>query len=413
MTKWITCPFNTAFSREAPIPITNPNGGPPPLPFGPFGYARPLSLVFEGGPNEQAAPRPVAQTNLEHVDIVGYSGHFNETSLTHANGGVPGYLPEEIGIQSILAREYDLIRNVDFRLEQMIDALQERGVYNETMIVVFGDHGSATYKAKTLLEPQSLRTPLWIKYPAGTKLPKSVRPRSDESPYLVDDRMTSILDLFPTTLSVLGVSPPDWIKAGLPLAGEYAVEKTRDVMFAIVQRLGELAGWKSFAAFTKAFHYQRNLVTEETISDYVELVPEEALAAALGNVPANSLLESRFDVFAASPIFDRVRRLLRINGDRDLDFVRKYGMIAADEATAPAESLYDLQEDPFGMQNLIVNYTYDVTLSDTVQPWGNNVSNIHLEYGPVDESVLSASQSAALNDLRVALDDWIESQTWV
>lgn len=403
----------STFSREIPIPVSNPKGGLPPLPFGPLGYALPLSLLFEG-PDGNPTKRSVVGTNLEDVDIVGYDGSFNETVLNHENGGVPGYLPDEIGIKSILAREYDLIRNVDYRLEKVIEALEERGVYNDTMIVVFGDHGSATYKGKALLEPQSVRTPLWIKYPEGTQLPDAVRPCTTGVCGLVDDRMTSILDLFPTTLSVLGVEPPAWIKAGLPLAGKHAVERTRDVMYAIVQRISSITGWKSFAAFTKDFYYQRNMVNENTIATFKDAVgTEDELAALLGSVPMDSRYERRFDIFAASPIFDRVKRLLKVNAVTDPEFVKTFGPIAADEATAPPEVFYNLEVDPYGTRNLIVNYTYDLSFSESTLSWGNNISSIHARYDTVREIELCGEQRETLHNLRTSLDCWIASQKWV
>ena len=61
-------------------------------------------------------------------------------------------LPEDVGIASILSKEYDLLRNLDYRLQKIIAHLKELGVYDDTLIMLFGDHGSGTYKAKILMQ---------------------------------------------------------------------------------------------------------------------------------------------------------------------------------------------------------------------------------------------------------------------
>jgi hypothetical protein len=130
----------STMSREPPVPISGIGIEPNPnLPFGKFGYSKPLSLSFEG-----LSSNPTVAVDLLEADIVGYTGDFDDTSLSYENGGVPGYLPEDIGVKSILAREYDLIRNLDFRLQQILSRLKDLDVYDDTLIVVFGDHGSGT-----------------------------------------------------------------------------------------------------------------------------------------------------------------------------------------------------------------------------------------------------------------------------
>jgi hypothetical protein len=120
-------------SRETPIPISGIGFEPNPnLPFGKFGYSKPLSLFFEG-----LTSSPTVAVDLLEADIVGYTGYFDETSLSQNNGGVPGYLPEDIGVKSVLAREYDLIRNLDFHLQQILSRLKDLDVYDDTLIVVF------------------------------------------------------------------------------------------------------------------------------------------------------------------------------------------------------------------------------------------------------------------------------------
>eukprot|EP00040_Diaphanoeca_grandis_P029241 m.170866 g.170866 ORF g.170866 m.170866 type:complete len:370 (-) comp31623_c0_seq1:1895-3004(-) len=153
--------FVTSMQREAPIPITDPETGAftTELPFGQFGYSLPNAMVYQNGPGGPEFSAPAVTVDYEgETDIVGYRGALDETTLTHANGGVPGYLPEHIGIKSVLAKEYDLVRNVDYRLQKIIAKLKADGIYDNTLIMVFGDHGSGLFKGKILLQPQSVRS---------------------------------------------------------------------------------------------------------------------------------------------------------------------------------------------------------------------------------------------------------------
>jgi hypothetical protein len=266
----------STMSREPPIPISGIGFEPNPnLLFGKFGYSKPFPLSFEGLPSS-----PTVAVDLLEADIVGYTGDFDETSLSHENGSVPGYLPEVIGAKSVLVREYDLIRNLDFRLQQILSRLKDLDVYDDALIVVFGDHGIGTYKAKGLLQPQSLRTPLWIKYPSNEIPSSSKKDKSGESEFLKDDQMCGFVDLYPTTLSVLG-QKPEACTFGRALAGEYRTkDKERDVIFALIARVGAGHGKTSFDAFTKDLFYQRHLLTRESVQEREGIEPAQVIQDA-------------------------------------------------------------------------------------------------------------------------------------
>ena len=62
-------------------------------------------------------------------------------------------------MQSLLAREYDLLRSVDWRIGQIIKHLKEEYLYDDAAIFILEDHrGSAHYKGKTMIQPQTTNT---------------------------------------------------------------------------------------------------------------------------------------------------------------------------------------------------------------------------------------------------------------
>jgi len=402
--------FLSSMQREAPIPITDPMTGnmTTELPFGRFGYAKPTSITYKTS-TRGTFSAPAAGVDYAEADIVGYTGSLDETLLTHANGGVPGYLPEEIGIQSILAREYDLIRNADYRLKKIIRKMKADGVYDDTLIMFFGDHGSGLFKAKALLQPQSVRTPLWIKYPKGTRLPDAVHKNGDD--HNIDERMAGIIDLFPTTLSVIGVEPLPYLE-GRALAGDFLdTRPERDIMFALLSRVSSKQAWKTFSAFSKEFYYQENWLHKDALEDRASLDIEGELAM-ITDAMVDSKYTSHMNFFAKAPIFERLQKLMRVNA-LNATYKTKYYALTADEQRPPPQCLFDLRSDSDGTKNLLHEYTYNIGMGSTIEKWGNKVKNVTVEYGPLDETGLDDSQSSALAKLRSSLSSWIDSQKWV
>ena len=246
--------FLTAMQRPPPVFMTDPDtGAPPNLPFGKMGYTTAAALQFNNSGSVYYAP--ANSVDMDAVDIVGYRGTLDETKLTHANKGIPGYLPEDIGVASVLAKEYDMLRNLDYRLQKVIAKLKHLGVYDDTLIMLFGDHGSGTYKAKVLMQLQSMHTPVWIKLPKGMAMPSSVV--RDSKGHNVDHQLAQLSDLLPTTLSVLGMPPPAHVD-GRALLGPYASSKPpRDIVFSSLSRL-QSRDWKTHVAITKEYVYQVN-----------------------------------------------------------------------------------------------------------------------------------------------------------
>lgn len=91
----------------------------------------------------------------------------------------------------------------DYQLGLLFDAMKALDLWDDSLVVVFGDHGEefqehgSVHHIRTLYE-EVLRVPLLIKLPG--KRPGQVRPRIDER--------VSLLDIAPTVLEVAGLEPP-------------------------------------------------------------------------------------------------------------------------------------------------------------------------------------------------------------
>lgn len=130
---------------------------------------------------------------------------------------VPPFLPDTPLVRTTLARQYDNIAHSDILLGELISQLKEDGVWDNTIIVVWSDHGEGLPRAK--------RTP----YDSGTRIPLLVRAPGITSNGETTDQLVSLLDLAPTMLSLAGLPLPCHLQ-GQPFLGPQSVE--RDYVFA-------------------------------------------------------------------------------------------------------------------------------------------------------------------------------------
>jgi len=104
------------------------------------------------------------------------------------------------------------VQCVDTLLGELIDALEERGLYDRSLIIVTSDHG-ANYKpgeARRLLTDGSYDEVMAV--PLLVKLPQ-------QQDGVIDDRNAESIDVLPTIVDVLGIEP-DWTVDGISLVAD-------------------------------------------------------------------------------------------------------------------------------------------------------------------------------------------------
>ncbi|PHN02723.1 sulfatase family protein [Flavilitoribacter nigricans] len=138
---------------------------------------------------------------------------------------VPPYLPDtEIGRQDI-RRMYSNIKEMDAQVGEILQQLRDDGLLEKTIIVWYSDHGGPLPRQKRLLFDSGLKVPMIIRFPG--------RQFAGER----DDRLISFVDFAPTTLSLAGIAPPDYMD-GQAFLGHYAAETDRAYIFAAADRFG-------------------------------------------------------------------------------------------------------------------------------------------------------------------------------
>lgn len=110
---------------------------------------------------------------------------------------VPGFLPDDPVVRKELAHYYSSVRRADDAVGQILQALQQSGEDEKTIILFLSDHGMPLPFAKTQLYHHSSRTPLMIRWPGVT-----------QAGAVDEDHMISTVDLLPTILDMLGIPQP-------------------------------------------------------------------------------------------------------------------------------------------------------------------------------------------------------------
>ncbi|GAA4926335.1 sulfatase-like hydrolase/transferase [Streptomonospora halophila] len=117
------------------------------------------------------------------------------------------HLPEPTAEQSLRQRRHyhANVTMIDEQLGLLLDALERRGVLEDTVIVFTSDHGDCLgdhgHSQKWTMYEGSVRVPAVVWGPGRVQAGRRV------------DGLTSMMDLGPTVLELAGIAPPAWMEA--------------------------------------------------------------------------------------------------------------------------------------------------------------------------------------------------------
>ena len=117
---------------------------------------------------------------------------------------VPPLLPEDKDVRRDLATNYCNLEALDKQVGKVLDQLKEDGLYDQTTVVFYSDHGGPFPRFKRALSDAGLRVPMIVKWGQDVEAPAR------------QSAMHSFLDLGPSVLAWMGVTPPEALP-GLPI----------------------------------------------------------------------------------------------------------------------------------------------------------------------------------------------------
>ncbi len=218
---------------------------------------------------------------------------------------VPPYYPDHPIYREAIAEHYNTILKLDEIVGDIIAKLKEDGLYENTVVFFFTDHGMKLPRHKQFLFEGGIRVPLII---AGPDIPiKQVR-----------NDLVSSIDISASTLKLAGIEIPNHMH-GMDM---FAPDFKRDYVIAARDRC-DFTIDRIRVVVTDHYKYIRNFMTDKP---YLQSNYRDARESMI-------LLKSMYAEGKLNEVQSR--------------FVSDY---------RPAEELYDLQADPHETNNLVHSY---------------------------------------------------------
>jgi len=257
-----------------------------------------------------------------------FSSTFKEsvqTPVDRAKIELPPYLPNHPAIIEEYANHLDAIQITDEKVGEIMKELTEAGLLDNTIVFFFSDHGMRLTRNKQFLYDGGLRVPLIM---ADYRENKQVKMKAAS----INDELISGIDLGTSSLALAGIPIPDNMEGrnifdeAIP-PREFVIS-TRDRCDFTIDRIRSVR--------SKEFKYIRNFMTDRPYSQptYMD---------------------------ADGVTFVRVMK--QLHAENKLDSVQD--RFFSEER--PAEELYNLQEDPFELNNLATDPKYAEVLAKYAQ----------------------------------------------
>ncbi len=232
---------------------------------------------------------------------------------------LPPYLPDHPAIVEEYANHLDAIQITDRKVGAIMEELRTNGLLNNTIVFFFSDHGMRITRNKQFLYDGGLQVPLIL---------ADFRKESKALKGSKNNQMVSGLDLGPTSLALAGIEIPSFMEGAdifdQESEGRKYVISTRDRCDFTIDRIRSVR--------SKEYKYIRNFMTDPpyTQPTYMDVDGVEFVKVTKQLHEENKLNEVQNRFFS--------------------DY-------------RPAEELYDIQNDPFELNNLATNPDYTDVLS--------------------------------------------------
>ena len=226
---------------------------------------------------------------------------------------LPAYHPDVPEIREDWAQYYDKMTEMDAQAGEILAQLAEDGLANDTIVFYYGDHGAGIARSKRFPYDSGLHVPLIVYIPKkfGHLAPESWQPGG------ATDRLVGFVDLAPTTLSLVGIRPPDYMQGHAFLGSFTAPEQ--QYLFGFRGRMDERYDFIRVVR-DQRYIYMRNYNPHKIYGQYI---------AYLFETPTTQVWHRLFEEGKLEPpqtYFWEIK---------------------------PAEELYDLEQDPDEIHNLI------------------------------------------------------------
>ena len=226
---------------------------------------------------------------------------------------VPPFFPNDSLTRHALAVNYSNLVEMDKQMGEIIDKLKDQGLYENTYIFFYSDHGGPFPRHKRAIYDTGSKVPLVIKFP------KRIQVKEKRNYDLLN-----FIDFAPTILSIAGLEIPK-VYQGIAFLGSKKSKNKRNYSYSASDRFDEVTD-KIRAVKTKKYKYIRNydINKPHALNNYYRT--QMALMRHLTALNESNLLSAEQKLWFNVP--------------------------------KNPEEFYDLENDPFELNNLIGEKKY-------------------------------------------------------
>ena len=226
---------------------------------------------------------------------------------------VPPFFPNDSLTRHALAVNYSNLVEMDKQMGEIIDKLKDQGLYENTYIFFYSDHGGPFPRHKRAIYDTGSKVPLVIKFPKRIKVKEK---RNYD--------LLNFIDFAPTILSIAGLEIPK-VYQGIVFLGSKKSKNKRNYSYSASDRFDEVTD-KIRAVKTKKYKYIRNydINKPHALNNYYRT--QMALMRHLTALNESNLLSAEQKLWFNVP--------------------------------KNPEEFYDLENDPFELNNLIGEKKY-------------------------------------------------------
>jgi N-sulfoglucosamine sulfohydrolase len=260
---------------------------------------------------------------------------------------IPPYYPDHPVTRADWAEYLDSATELDRKVGLVLRQLESDGLADSTIVVFFGDNGQSHVRGKQFCYDEGLLVPLIIRWARGFPPPAPFKPGT------TDERLLASIDLAPTMLGIAGSAKPPRME-GEPFLGK-AAQTPRRYVFGARDRCDETV-FRFRTVRDARYRYIRNFTPERPF------------------LQANDYKERSY------PVWNLLKELHARN---ELTPVQEVLCAPA----MPPEELYDLESDPFEIQNLAGSPVHEATLRrlrSALEDWIRRTDDKGKELEPVE-----------------------------
>ena len=176
------------------------------------------------------------------------------TPVKPADVRVPDQYPDIPQVRQHLADHYNSVLRTDYQVGQTVSRLKADGLWENTIVFLYSDHGSDLPRSKEFTYVEGLHVPLIVVAPSLSEVVKPGSRRSD---------IVNLMDIAATSLALANLDVPNYMDSRNLFSTDYS----RDYVFSSADRMSNVID-RVRSVMGERYHYIRNFMIDRPLMNW-------------------------------------------------------------------------------------------------------------------------------------------------